>query len=409
MIRFAWIAALVIASPAYAQSVDTTRILRGGAEQPAAPDATSKMTFGFPNDFFVMSSGKIMVHDAATRSVQIISADLQSATVIFDATSPAPLQYPTSGPTRLFHARGDTGYFLDVNQRAFRVISPEGVVVRRLKLGNLGDVAAFTGASRGSAVIDEQGRIITTQFLRRIITDSTIRPPLAESTLVVRIDPGEGKRDTIATLYNRYTEIRNIHSVPSDTPGRPPKMVGTRYTPLFDIGDAWVVTSDGRLAILRASDLHIDWRGRDGRWTRTPPAEFSRGRIRIASKAEALASGRRAIEAMPLQTTNGVGNVRSGIELTIVVDDSIPDFLPSFIPLTGQPDHSGGFWVQTGVRSVGRGMGPPTYAHIDSTGKVIGRLMTPFGWLPVGSTERWAFFAVSEGGRIHFVRTPIKR
>ena len=60
--------------------------------------------------------------------------------------------------------------------------------------------------------------------------------------------------------------------------------------------DDWAVTSDGRLAVVRGADYHVDWFGVDGVRTASPKIPFDWQRLDDAGKVAYLDSTKAALE-----------------------------------------------------------------------------------------------------------------
>ncbi len=60
--------------------------------------------------------------------------------------------------------------------------------------------------------------------------------------------------------------------------------------------DDWAVTSDGRIAIVRGRDYHVDWLGADGGWTSTPRVAFAWERLDDERKTALIDSVQAAMQ-----------------------------------------------------------------------------------------------------------------
>src|SRR3989337_323709 len=96
--------------------------------------------------------------------------------------------------------------------------------------------------------------------------------------------------------------------------------ISVRMTPrVFEPRDAWAGFPDGRVAVVRGADYHVEWIGADKAVRRNPPIPFDRVRIGADAKKTVMDSMRTMMEksfGAGLAAVEGRGNVpRPSIEI----------------------------------------------------------------------------------------------
>jgi hypothetical protein len=394
---------LVVSGATRSAAQDTTRLLRGALFPAvrAAPAASYVSTESFAGSFShnVRSNGSVVVLHATGRRVLVLDSTLALSKELFNATTPAPLTFPPSD-ARLYQGLGDSTYFFDRSGHAFRVIGPDGNIVRRQPITDSASFATIV-TNRGGR-FDGKGRLIVpVPQEKRVPTGK--RRELRDSVYLIRFDFAMGTRDTVATLYYRQSEMRG--SGPVDSLNQGPTV--TRVVPMFDFGDAWALTSRNEIMILRAEDYSVSWLGADGRWRQTARLPWPRNVIPAAVKPRMLEQAR-AAAARNRPVPDLTGNSPVGSRIVVQVDDSVGDRVPVFWPMSASADHDGGFWLLVGTPTMGRAPGVPTFLHVDAQGKMIDQVSIPAGRYMQGVT-RDGFLLVwptPEGGKYERVVLP---
>ena len=322
----------------------------------------------------VLSNGRVLATDLLSRRLIIISEDLKSIDTVFDANSPAPLTYPP-GYSPLVAAAGDTTLIYDYNARGYRVIDESGRVVRRQSIADA-LMASVLPSPASQAVVDAKGRIVVaTQrwYLqpRRVVG----LQPQAESLLVVRVALDRPGYDSLASIMGS-----GQHTVVTDSTKQPPML--SVVMPLVDRGDAWTLTSTGRLAIIRSADFHVDWIDADGTRRSSRPVPWSWAKYAPAFRDSLIASREAALSSGNMRSINVNGSgvaVAAPPSVTPRLLDALPERVPAFSPSNIRPDRQGRIWLALGPHV----MGPPpassstVFAVIDSTGQVVERIELP--------------------------------
>ena len=90
-----------------------------------------------------------------------------------------------------------------------------------------------------------------------------------DSNFLVRFDLGSRTFDTIGVFHTQWIRLTitrddDLRLVSMEVPVNPLPLV-----------DDWTVMSDGSVAVVRGRDYHVDWLGKDGRWTSSPKMPFT--------------------------------------------------------------------------------------------------------------------------------------
>ena len=311
-----------------------------------------------------LSDGRVIVLQPLGRRLDLVDRDLRSTTPILDATNPQPVAFP-SGVGHLIAAPGDTTWVLDIAAQAYRVISPTGKVVRRVP-ADPRYLRPF-GSTTTTAAFDARGRIV---YLDQLPHGPPVRglQPRPDSFTVARIDPAGTGRDSLAALKANGSSPREVV--------RDGKTVVILPIPLVDFGDAWAVTSDGAVAMIRASDFHVDWILPDGRRTSTPPVPWPWHRFTSAEKDSLRAVARTIPIQVGSRSTGGAPDPVPPFAVEAEVQSDPPAVAPAFAPLSAMGDLEGRVWVRLGARGPGAPR-PTVYGIIDRSGAMVDRVQFP--------------------------------
>ena len=317
----------------------------------------------------VLSNGRVFATDIFSRRLIMIAEDMKSIDVVFDASSPPPLTYP-QGFVPLVAGLGDSTLFYDNGARGYRVIDPNGRVVRRQSIADPSLTRALSYPA-APAVVDPKGRIvIATQRSNFNKTVPGIQPQ-AESLMVMRVVLERQGYDSLAAIMGS-----GQHTVVMDSTRQPPLLM--LVTSVVDRGDAWVMTSNGTIAIVRGADFHVDWIDPDGARRSSPPVPWQWAKYSKADRDSMMAARESMMNAGNMRAVSSTGAVTTGATPPPRKLDSIPERVPAFAPATARADLDGRIWIELGARV----MGPPStlpsvFAIIDSTGRVVERLELP--------------------------------
>jgi hypothetical protein len=266
---------------------------------------------------------------------------------------------------------GDSTLLNDEGNQRIAVIGPDLRIHRSFNL-----MLPGIGVPLGARAVDNRGRY----YLQ--IPGWVSRQP-GDTIFVVRFDPHTQRIDTLARIKG---------STPRKNTMRP----GIPYT-LFAAQDVWNVTPDGKLAVVRSADYHVEWRDTDGRLTSGQPIAFER---RAVSMEDRVAHVRRFMENSSI-SGKGADQGLSPIPAEMLEDKQIRDvaeyqdhaeFHAPFTEVTPLIGPGGTLWVE---RSMPRGT-PQTWDVIGANGALVGRLQMPRNRQLVSPGTRWVYAVVTD-------------
>jgi hypothetical protein len=307
---------------------------------------------------FELRDGRILVSDRKDEAVMV--ADMATGRIQpVGRKGSGPEEYRM--PARLSRWRGDSIMLNDQGNARIAIIGPDLKIHRSFVLSVSG--LPTTVAPRG---VDARGRMYA-----------------------------QVPRWAAASLYGQHGDSAPIVRV--TTPGRPAEVVawillqadpgpvkkGLPYVP-FSPEDVWNFSPDGRLAIARSKDYHVEWFDREGRITRGPANAFMK--IPVA-QIDKIAYTRRFMENSTIGGRGSGATMPSGespvppemleahaIEELARVNPFAPvkppftDAMPLIAP-------NGELWVERSVSATV----PPLWDVFDATGQLVRRYQAPNG------------------------------
>ncbi|UCC71295.1 MAG: hypothetical protein JSV86_12985 [Gemmatimonadota bacterium] len=239
------------------------------------PEATFPEAFGLVNGLQELPDGRVMIADPLGQALVI--ADMRAGTAdTIGGVGKGPEEYDQ--PDGLFPLPGGSTLLVDLGNARLTVLSPEGDFGATMPIaqGEPGTGNLQILLPRGT---DSQGRLYFRPMggaMRR----------LPDSAAVARYDRASGAMDTVTQV--KLPELqRNTRG------GAGNQAVMISPVPLSP-EDAWAVAWDGRVAVARSGDYHVEWIHPDGSVVRGTPVEYEPVRIRRADRdewAESLNSG----------------------------------------------------------------------------------------------------------------------
>lgn len=302
-----------------------------------------------------LRDGKVILVDRLDRG--ILSADFATGAVQkIGADGRGPLEYKLiSG---LIPLPGDSTLAFDEGNGRFVLITPDLRIARTFTL-----ILPRLGQPTGARGVDREGRY----YLR--IPAWMFPGEQGRDTLpIVRYDVRRGQVDTIAFAKGSTERPRVEHRV-----------MGVPYV-IFAAEDGWAVAPDGRVAVVRSGDYHVEWYTPGRPVVRGPAVPFTPRRV---TAAERFAYIKHFVEnsATSGRDASGGGGLSAGptlsdAELQVITDAG--DFAEVHPPFTDRapmigPD--GTLWVQ---RSMPSGV-PESWDLFDATGRLTTRVALPAG------------------------------
>lgn len=355
-----------------------------------------------------LPGGRILVNDIVAERLLIFDSSLSASRVVLDSAGSGSAGLYGDGPGTLLPYRGDSALFISPPTLSMLVLAPTGTVARIIAMPPT-QGRALLGSVFGTPGFDAQGRLCF--YLQVLPTLSGSRPAepfvldFPDSALIVRFDVVTRGLDTVASI--RIPKART--STFTDDHGQP-VTEKTAY-PIATVDD-WAVTSDGKLAVLRGRDYHVEWFSASSNWARSPRVAFPWVRLsdsakvalidsaastmqlssdslraRVDSAAAARAGASRSGRASPGSPrpapsasliVRGPGGAPTAFRIVIprvvrAAVSEVPDYRPAFGQGAVYADRNGSLWVRTSQLVNGR----PVYDVIDGGGQLVDRVQLP--------------------------------
>jgi hypothetical protein len=203
--------------------------------------------------------------------------------------------------------------------------------------------------------------------------DGTLR----DSAAVLRWDPATGAEDTVALVKLDELVVERRGGPGNESVSMRPKPMSPR--------DGWAVAPDGRVAVVRAADYHVDWIQPDGDVVRGRPVDYEAVRVGNDEKEAYLDELGRGGLMVSVEAENGRmrtsfrrGPGRRGGPTADDLD--WPDVMPAFQDGAVYATPWGELWV---ARSVAAGEAP-TFDVFDHRARLVQQVVLPEGRRVVG-------------------------
>lgn len=367
-----------------------------------------------------IAGGRVLVNDITARRVLLYDSLLANPVVVADSDGTTGEAYGNR-PGTLLPFRGDSALLVTPASLSMLVLSPQGRVARVMAMppsGNRGP--ALIGSIFGTPGFDARGRLVffapSSINIQRRAGDTgpmAIEPP--DSAMLVRFDFTTRTLDTIGAIKIP----RSRSTMTRDDNGRP-RMTMTALPP--GTVDDWAVTADGRVAIVRGRDYHVDWLDAAGAWSSTGRMPYGWERLDDDQKTALIDSVAAALQAvmdsMPARMqragtgapdARGPGGPGTGAPMTIIMAGpgdgpargpgggggggpggpttvnmmvptvvraapaDVPDYRPPFGQGAVRADLDGNLWIRTAKVIDGR----PVYDIVNGEGRLVDRVQLP--------------------------------
>jgi len=383
-------AALVGAAPLLAQAPLKTL---------TKPDAEYAEPFTMISAIRELGDGRVIVSDIREKSVQLV--DLKSGkTQKIGREGSGPGEYAM--PARLLAFPGDTSVVYDPLNRRFLTIGPDGkpgafVSYESDEPGPGG--RAVVRMSLGARYTDARGRLYSQAPNYSIGPDGT--PASADSAPIVRFDRSTKQTDTLAWIAVPAARIQSSQ-------GGTNVSVRVGGSNPFAAADDWAVTPDGRVAVLRSKDYHVDWYSPNGQRTSGPAIAYEKIKVTDEDKKqwrERQASGAGATgivvtrEIGPGGTTQSAGVAPPNMRAPEPTD--WPEVKPAFTAQAATPAPNGQLWVLRTRRANDK---VPTYDVFDASGRVVNRVAVPPSTRVVGFGNGTVYLARSDEDDLQYLQ-----
>lgn len=378
-----------------------------------------------------LPGGRVLVSDVTRRQVVLLDADFNRVKTVIDSATGAGafLSGPMSG---LIPFKSESSLVIDPRTLTMLVIDANGDVARVMAVPSVRDVPQMVGGPFGSPGYDARGRVVFRGAPsdaappaggRRGSSSAVPRPIKADSAPILRVELATRKREVLG--YVRIPQVLG-----SNTIDRTDRLAGTTLivNPLPTVDD-WALMPDGRVAVVRGSDYHVDWLGLDGRWTSTGRIPFTWERLDDEAKQRVVDSvmaqeklreeGRRKLEADAL-ARSASSNVTSSrnpdvpaarqrfdvvqVTLLVVPANQLPDYRPPFGQGAVRADADGNLWVRTTTPTAAG----PIYDVINASGELVDRVRLPFGRVIAGFGNGVVYMGVLDGNNARLEMARVK-
>ena len=326
----------------------------------AKPEVEYAAPFTILDGVREMKDGRVITVDPREKTVQIV--DLKSAKAVkLGREGAGPGEYGL--PQRALPMPGDSTVVADVLNQRLLVVEPNG------KVGGFLEMPA-SGSGRGGMIMmgglprqaDGRGGLY---YSTPGIVMTEQGPKVSDSSAIVRWRPAMKKVDTVAFL----ALPKNAAQVSG---GRGNMNVRIGGGSPFAAADAYAVASDGRIAVLRAADYHVEWVAPNGQRTVGPPIAYERLKVSAGHKDEYKESRRNAF-GMQVMMENG----KRSAQMVPMRDQEEalewPEFMPPFLTEPALVAPNGQLWV----RRTGKAGEAPMYDVIDGAGQLVQKVVAP--------------------------------
>lgn len=350
-----------------------------------------------------LRDGRVIVADPRDKLVRAIDFRTGAATTIGREGS-GPQEFGM--PLRLLTAPGDTTFLNDILNSRFLVIGPDARPINTFRVeiesGDAGPGGVRIGGGLNVRTSDGRGRLYGEGSPVAIGADG--RPTVADSVPLLRYDRGTKRVDTLA-----YVRLPKSNSEVSGGQGNMRVMIGGA-NPLAP-RDEWAVFPDGRVAIVRAADYHVDWVMPDGSKRSSAPIRFTPIRM-TAAEIRYEEEQRNAARAnqMSVSVSMGPGGRQASAQM------GPPPGAPPLEPLTDWPEvkppfrsglasvvarPNGELWVRRTEDARARGT---LYDVIDAQGRVAYQLRLADGVTLVGFGNGTIYTTVKDEDDLVYLR-----
>ncbi len=325
-----------------------------------------------------LSDGRLIVTDPRDKVVHLVDMKANRVTALSREGS-GPNEYGL--PMTAFALPGDSTMVMDAINSRFLLLGPGGSLAGTWSPAAEAPAASSTPRSGGGAVIMMGGGAMAAINTRAVdaagrlymegspIVQGPNGAQGADSVPVLRMSRKASGSDTVAW-------VRRPKPIVSGGAGNFNVRIGA--TP-FQPQDGWTVLSDGRVAVVRATDFHVDVYPAAGRGAVARGAAVRVPTIRIGeAEKQAWRDERAASPGIAIAMTRGSGGAttRSVAPANVAQNDPAewPDVMPAFQNSQVYALPNGDIWV--GRYRAAKDLNP-RYDVFDATGKHTGQVVFP--------------------------------
>lgn len=336
-----------------------------------------------------LHNGNVIVNDVTWRQLLCLDSAFKVRVVIADST-PARGGYNSRFSGLIAH-RGDSSLFIDPRALTMSVIDEEGTVMRVMAIPRPGDADWLISGPFGTPGVDAHGRLVYRGGAPvgngRTVPDPTgggrYEFAFPEDVPIVRVHLSSRAVDTLARI-----RVPLVRTVITESDGR--FQLQRTANPLAVV-DGWALMPDGRVAIVRGGDYHVEWCGETGPCVATEKIPFRWERLdddakqrivdsvnveleREYERSAAQTPGSNASPAVS-RTRGSPVNAAQAPRTRSEPARELPDYRPAFNQGAVRADVDGNLWIRTTAPS-DKG---PIYDVINDKGALVDRVQIPFG------------------------------
>ena len=320
------------------------------------PDAVFPEPFSMIRGFRELSDGRVLITD--WREERLVGIDFEAATATdIGRVGAGPREYRL--PDRLTPYPGDSTLLFDWGNSRLAIIGPDLAIHRTMPYQPKARMRVNPRA------VDDRG------VLYFVIPRFASGRPDASSSASVdigRFDPETGDVQVVTRIKGSTPPSWRKQNKPRLTPGIPMVM--------FAAQDGWAVSLDGRLAIVRSGDYHVEWRETNGTILHGSSYAYDGRPVTYEDK---WAFVERFLTGTPISgrgPDGGLGHSpppsRAEIERMIETNE-FADVHPYFVPAGVWLGPGDSLWVE---RSVPLGAGP-ILDVFDERGRMVRQIALP--------------------------------
>ena len=274
------------AAAAHAQQQVPTKTL-------AKPDVEYAEPFSQLTSLRELRDGRLVASDMRDKTLQLVDIAGKRATPI-GRSGGGPGEWIL--PAKVFPYPGDSTLVFDIGNTRYLMVAPDGKPARVFNpMGDLPDGGgrggARGGARGGGAVlmgltvprsVDARGRIYS-QGMAIAFDQEKGTITSADSAPILRYDVVSKKTDTVAYIN---LAKNNVSGTARSSGGGQEQMIRIGGAPPYAPADDWTVLADGRVAIARVADYHLEIVQPGGRRITGQPVRYTPVRVSDDEKQE---------------------------------------------------------------------------------------------------------------------------
>lgn len=369
-----------------------------------------------------LSNGRLLVNDIMRRQVLLLDESLKLVKVVADSM-PGSVNPYGPRPGALVPFRGDSTLFIDASSLSMLVIDDKGDVARVMSVPRSSDAGMMATSALGGMGFDGE-RMVYRGFGGFRMQMGGARNPGAASTgfsgaptmpdtmPIVRVNLATRAVDTAA-----YIKVSTPKSNISQTDDGQ-FSIAVEINPL-PVVDEFAVLSDGRVAVVRGRDYHVEFIDGDGKVTVAPKIPFEWKRlsdedkvafidsVKAQTERAAAAGGNTAaarvgatigaamggaappVVMTQMRVSGAAGSAASGQpmprgattiraaapQVSYINPSELPDYQPAFFGNQARGDMDGNLWVR--IIPPKPVAGGAVYDVIDGQGALVDRVQIP--------------------------------